>query len=94
MNRFIMTLLIAAGLLAGGDALAGRHPDRDPAFAKVRKDRGGLDAAVAEVRERTRGRVLSAETREREGRRFHYIRVLMPNGEVRRIRVQADPGKR
>lgn len=57
----------------------------------ARKERGeSLDSAVSRVRGSTGGRVLSAETRNEDGRKVHYIRVLTRNGKVKRIRVEAQ----
>jgi len=53
-----------------------------------------LDEAVAGVRADHGGRVLSAETRNVNGRRVHYIRILTNDGRVRQIRVNAGPESR
>lgn len=42
-----------------------------------------LDAAVRQVRQQTGGRILSAETVQRNGKRLHRIKVLLPDGTVR-----------
>lgn len=42
-----------------------------------------LDAAVRQVKQQTGGRILSAETIERNGNRVHRIKVLLPDGTVR-----------
>ncbi|MFO8025286.1 PepSY domain-containing protein [Thiohalophilus sp.] len=42
-----------------------------------------LDAAVNQVRQQTDGRILSAETVQRNGKRIHRIKVLLPDGTVR-----------
>ncbi len=49
-----------------------------------------LDQAVAQVRQQTGGRVLSAETVNS----VHQIRVLTDSGKVRLIRVPAEGGQR
>ena len=61
------------------------------AFAK-----GGvsLDEAVERARDRVGGRVISAETRERDGQRVHNIRLLTKDGKVKRIRIDGNSGKR
>ncbi len=53
---------------------------------------GDLDESVNMIRDRTDGRVLSAETRKSDGRRIHHIRVLTPKGKVRRFRLDAKTG--
>ena len=52
-----------------------------------------LDSAVSQVREQSGGRVLSAETREQNGKPVHYIRILSNRGKVLRYRVDARSGK-
>jgi len=52
--------------------------------------RTSLDEAVSEARERYNGRVLSAETKRRNGHETHNVRILTRDGQVRRYRVDAD----
>ena len=58
--------------------------------------RGGisLDEAVERARGREGGRVISAETHERDGQRIHNIRLLTKDGRVKRIRIDGQSGKR
>ena len=67
-----------------------------PAAAQAPAERGSrsLDGTVSRLRERTGGRVLSAETRQLDGRPTHFVRILTPDGKVRRIRVDARSGRR
>jgi len=64
--------------------------------AQTRVERGyqSLDSTVSRLRERTGGRVLSAETRGVDGRPTHFVRILTPGGKVQRIRVDARSGRR
>ena len=48
-----------------------------------------LDQAVQQVKEQTGGRILSAKTKNNDGKQVHKIKVLLPNGKVRIIRVNA-----
>ena len=48
-----------------------------------------LDKAVQQVKQQTGGRILSAKTKNNDGRQVHKIKVLLPNGKVRIIRVNA-----
>lgn len=48
-----------------------------------------LDQAVSQVRRDTGGRVLSAETVQRDGRPVHRIKVLTPENRVRVFYVDA-----
>lgn len=52
-----------------------------------------LDQAVAQVRRRTGGRVLSAETQMSNGVPIHHIRVLTSDQRVRTIRVDGRTGE-
>jgi uncharacterized membrane protein YkoI len=63
--------------------------DRSPRREETRRDGISLDEAVARVRRETGGRVLSAEARDSRYR----IKVLMPNGAVRVINVDARGGR-
>ena len=49
-----------------------------------------LDEAVARVKQQTKGRILTAETTQREGKPVHRIKVLLPNGSVRVMYVDAE----
>lgn len=54
-------------------------------------DGKSLDQAVAEVRRRTGGKIVSAETKVQGGREVHHIKVLTKDGRVKTHRVN---GKR
>ena len=79
----VLTILIVVALVAGS-----------PANAAKKGRYLSLDNAVSQVREQTGGRVLSAETREQNGRPVHHIRVLSGRGKVLRYRVDARSGER
>lgn len=49
-----------------------------------------LDEAVARVKHQTKGRILTADTIQREGKPVHRIKVLLPNGSVRVMYVDAE----
>lgn len=42
-----------------------------------------LDQAIAEIRRKTGGKVISAETKKRGGREVHHIKVLTKDGRVK-----------
>ncbi len=63
--------------------------DRSPRREEAPRDGISLDEAAARVRRETGGRVLSAEARD--GR--YRIKVLLPNGAVRVINVDARSGR-
>ncbi|MGD8407609.1 MAG: hypothetical protein PVF21_03225 [Thiohalophilus sp.] len=49
-----------------------------------------LDAAVRQVKQQTGGRILSAETITRNGKKMHRIKVLLPDGTVRVMMINAS----
>lgn len=106
MTRKTFLLCLLAGLLAVTAALPTQarrddqredrrderrddRRDRSPRRDEARRDGLSLDEAVARVRRDTGGRVLSAEARD--GR--YRIKVLLPNGAVRVINVDARSGR-
>jgi uncharacterized membrane protein YkoI len=61
----------------------------------ARRGQTSLDDAVSEARRQHDGRVISAETRHRgDGRNVHNIRILTPDGRVRRYQIDAESGRR
>jgi uncharacterized membrane protein YkoI len=46
-----------------------------------------LSQAIASVRSRTGGKIVSAETRVKGGREVHYIKVLTKDGKVKTHKV-------
>ncbi len=80
-NSALIVLIVVAVLLGA------------PAHAAKKNRYMSLDEAVSLVRDRTGGRVLSAETRDQNGRTVHHIRILSDNGKVLRFRVDAKSGK-
>jgi uncharacterized membrane protein YkoI len=72
-------VLLLTAVLAAGQAFA--------------RDGLTLDQAVEDAR-RKGGRVISAETQERDGRRVYNIRMLTKDGKVKRIRIDGDSGRR
>lgn len=89
----IMTCLLAGLLLWAATApVEARRDERSARREAAPRDGISLDAAVARVRRDTGGRVLSAETREDRGRATHRIKVLLRDGSVRVINVDAQSG--
>ena len=97
MTRKTFMMCLLAGLFAltstvPAEARRGdRHDDRSDRSSRhetARRDGISLDEAVARVRRETGGRVLAAEARDSRYR----IKVLMPNGAVRVINVDARSG--
>ena len=52
-----------------------------------------LDEAVEQVRDSVGGRVISAETKQRNGQRIYNIRMLTNEGKVKRIRIDSQSGR-
>jgi len=53
----------------------------------AQRDGVSLSQAIEQVRRRTGGRVVSAETRVQGGREVHHIKVLTKDGKVRTHKV-------
>lgn len=66
-----------------------RDDRRSSSREEVRRNGISLDEAVTRVRRETGGRVLSAEARDSRYR----IKVLLPNGAVRVVNVDARSGR-
>jgi len=79
MVKMLKTLLASLVL---GVALYAVTPE--PAVAK------SLQQAVQQVKRQHEGRIISARTVERRGRRVHVIRILKPNGVVKTVTVPAN----
>jgi uncharacterized membrane protein YkoI len=73
--------LLLAALVGGAAAVA--QADR----------RTSLEDAVSEARDRYPGRVISAETRRKDGRESHKIRILTDEGRVKRLDIDAESGR-
>lgn len=65
----------------------------DAPLRLARNEGLSLEEAVAEVRSRTGGRILSAETRRANGETVHRIKVLTGDQRVRVIEVDARTGE-
>ena len=95
MKRVKLMTCLLAGLLMGAAALPveARRDERSSRSEAVRRDGISLDEAVARVRRDTGGRVLSAEARENRGRTTYRIKVLLRDGSVRVVNVDAQSGE-
>ncbi|HHH44560.1 MAG TPA: hypothetical protein ENK49_10520 [Gammaproteobacteria bacterium] len=90
MKQILLVWL--AALLAAGPAQArpgGEDQVYRPAPGATGHRDQSLDAAVAQVRRETGGRILSAQTVTRDGRRVHRIKVLTHERRVRVIYVDS-----
>lgn len=93
-----LLLLVLASICLSVPALAAdghsgqRGADRGRPIV-LAKGEMSLDAAVAMVRERIGGKVISASTTSRGGKKIHVIKVLSDQGRVRTVRVDAQTGR-
>jgi uncharacterized membrane protein YkoI len=98
-RRLISALLLtvlALGLLPSANAapLDRNHERAQRARPLVMaKAEMSLDAAVAMVRERFGGKVISASTTDQGGRKVHVIKLLSDQGRVTTVKVDAQSGR-
>jgi len=59
----------------------------EPLLQVVQSDGVSLSEAIEQVRRRTGGRVVSAETKVQGGREVHHIKVLTADGKVKTHKV-------
>ena len=82
-------VLLGVGVLLGG--AAGPAPAATALLQLAQNNEGvTLEEAVRQVRERTGGRILAAETVREDGRTVHRIRVLVDQGRVKTFRIDAQ----
>jgi uncharacterized membrane protein YkoI len=86
-----------AAVLAAAPVEAGAaHGHGFPAYAAQRGPSSSgisLDEAVARVRRQTQGKILSAETASENGKKVYRIKVLTPDGRVKRLQIDAGTGQ-
>lgn len=92
-HRNILFTLILTGLSLSVQArpMFDAQGQNDPEAAVREHHDRRLDRAAGEVRRQTGGRVLSADVDEANAGRIR-IKVLMPNGRVRTVAVDAGAG--
>jgi uncharacterized membrane protein YkoI len=67
-----------------------RHVEYKNERQSSNKKGTSLDTAVAQVKRDTGGRILSAQTVNKGGKRVHRIKVLTPDNRVRIVNINAD----
>jgi hypothetical protein len=87
--RFLAATFAALVLLFGGVPSAGA----DGLVRVAEADGLTIEEAIERVEARFGGRVVRAETRERDGRRVHRLRLLSEDGRVRTVEVDAETGR-
>ena len=60
----------------------------DGSFQIAQGNGKSLSEAVEQVRRQTNGRIISAETKVKNGREVHHIKVLTDDGKVKTHKVQ------
>jgi len=90
----LLTLVLICGVLAlapsGVNAFDVDDTSRASPNIRIAQNNGGksLSEAVEQVRQQTKGQILSAETRVNGNREVHYIKVLTKDGKVKTHKVQ------
>lgn len=65
-------------------------PPRSLPYIQLANNNQGLDSAVQTIKQKTGGRILSAKTENKKGRRIYKIKVLLPSGKVQTFTVSAQ----
>lgn len=84
--RFI--LIILASCLLAPAQLSAQNTDVVPTLRVAQNNGLSLSEAVESVRRKTDGRIISAETKVKNGREVHHIKVLTKDGKVKTHKVQ------
>lgn len=90
--RLILTIL-AFSLLAAAPVTAEAF-DLNDVLQLADNDGMTLSEAVESVRRSTDGRIVSAETRTKNGNEVHHIKVLTKDGKVKTYTVQGRKSDR
>ncbi len=90
--RLILTIL-AFSLLAAAPVAAEAF-DLNDVLQLADNDGMTLSEAVESVRRSTDGRIVSAETRTKNGNEVHHIKVLTKDGKVKTYTVQGRKSDR
>ncbi|MGI9201483.1 MAG: PepSY domain-containing protein [Woeseiaceae bacterium] len=78
---FVFLCLAASPVLAQGSGSG-------TSFQLAQANGKSLSEAVEQVRRQTNGRIVSAETKVKNGREVHHIKVLTEDGKVKTHKVQ------
>ncbi len=65
-----------------------QNDDGERRFQTAQNDGMSLSDAVEQVRRQTDGRIISAETKTKNGREVHHIKVLTKDGKVKTHKIQ------
>ena len=84
--RFLLTFLLICLLQAA--PVAAQEFDIEDVLQVAQNGCKSLSDAVDSIRRKTGGRIVSAETRRKNGREVHHIKVLTDDGKVKTHKVQ------
>ena len=90
--RFLLIFLAFLALTAVPAVAQDSDPEQRLQLAD--NDAMSLSEAVESVRQRTDGRIISAETKTRNGNEVHHIKVLTKDGKVKTFKIQGRKGDR
>lgn len=86
INAIIVAALLAAGAAASAEESSGAVPAPAP-------ERVGSNEAAAIARSQSGGRVLDVRRATEDGRPCYLVRLLLADGRVRIVVVDAESGK-
>lgn len=93
---WLLAALLAAGSAGPAHARPGAWAQPPPPRTGLRLAQQGSDigrdGAASAARRATGGRVLSVSSEDRHGQRVYRVKVLLPGGRVRVVRVDAQTG--
>lgn len=72
---------------------AGNADEKIPIMVAANQSKISQDDAAMIAAKNTGGKVLSVESREKNNSTIHYVKILLKNGHVRNIPVDAISGK-
>lgn len=84
--RFLLTILVFC-LLATAP-VAAQDFNIEQLLQIAQKDGMSLSEAVESVRAKTDGRIISAETKRKNGAEVHHIKVLTKDGKVKTHKIK------
>ena len=86
--RFLLLLLISCLLVTAPAPVQAQNAGHEGRIQTAQNDGMSLSDAVEQVRRQTDGRIISAETKNKNGREVHHIKVLTKDGKVKTHKIQ------
>ena len=83
--RFSLIMLLS--LVFSAMPISAQDVEPGQMFRIVQDDGMSLSEAVESVRRSTDGRIVSAETKTKNGREVHYVKVLTKDGKVKTHKI-------